>query len=51
MKTLGLPLVDVKRVAERGEVGALFPHRTRLADARARIDAAIRAIDRVTAEG
>ncbi len=35
LKSLGLPLVDVKRIAERGDVGALVAHRTRLADARA----------------
>ena len=50
LKSLGLPLVDVKRVAEGGDVGALVAHRARLADARSRIDEAIRAIDGVTAE-
>jgi len=50
LKSLGLPLVDVKRVAEGGDVGALVAHRARLAGARSRIDEAIRAIDGVTAE-
>jgi len=48
LKSLGLPLVDVKRVAMRGDLGAFVAHRARLVDARARIDAAIIAIDGVT---
>jgi len=45
LKSLGLPLADVERIADAREVNVLAAHRERLVGARARIDRAIAAID------
>lgn len=47
LKSLGLPLADISPLAKAPDVAALRAQRARLADARARIDSAISALDRI----
>jgi MerR family transcriptional regulator, thiopeptide resistance regulator len=47
LKSLGLPLAHISPLAKAPDVAALCAQRTRLADARARIDSAIAALDRI----